>query len=407
MSAKYYNYKEIDYLMDDYFVQSMLQPTSESDHFWKELIDEEEIDVNEFISAYMILKHLHENKPEVPSERIDVIWNRLNNTLKKKESTTRNILLSRYIAVACSIIGIIILSGVFLLKNQSGKDKQLMSDLACLNIINTKQSVNQIQLVLGEDSLKLDGTKVDVECDKNGQLKINQQSVAINHRKKKTKDTPQYSQLRVPYGKRAFLKLSDGTSLWVNSGSTVIFPTVFDKAKREIRVEGEIFADVTHNIKWPFIVSTKKIDIQVLGTTFNVSAYANDKETNVVLIRGSVSAKPKKGQVTLIKPNQLFSHTDEACILKEVDVEEYTSWHNGKYIFHNEPIENILLRLARYYNVTMILPSSASGITCSGKLELKEELNHLLNGLSEITSMSYANKDNEYRIMFNESLNQK
>ena len=69
-------------------------------------------------------------------------------------------------------------------------------------------------------------------------------------------------------------------------------------------------------------------------------------------------------------------------------------------MFKNEPIENILLRLSRYYNVTMKLPTYASGISCSGKLELKDDLNQLLNGLTEITSMNFAVKKDEYQIKF-------
>ncbi|MPN35310.1 hypothetical protein SDC9_182807 [bioreactor metagenome] len=96
----------------------------------------------------------------------------------------------------------------------------------------------------------------------------------------------------------------------------------------------------------------------------------------------------------------MYAYTDQSATLRNVDVENYISWKDGIYIFKNEPIEDILLRLSRYYNVTMKLPSSPSGINCSGKLELKDDLNELLNGLSEITSMSYGVKDNEYRIKF-------
>jgi len=157
---------------------------------------------------------------------------------------------------------------------------------------------------------------------------------------------------------------------------------------------------VFHDAKRPFIIKTDKLDVQVLGTVFNVSAYKEDNQTDVVLVSGLVNVKPKNGKPTIIKPNQLFAYTDQVSTLRNVDVNNYTSWHEGIYIFHNEPIEEILLRLSRYYNVTMKLPASASGISCSGKLELKEDLTQLLNGLSEITSMSYGVKDNEYRIKF-------
>jgi len=398
MFTKYNKYKEIDFLTDDYFVESMLEPTPESDAFWKVLIDDAKIDENEFISAYMTLKHLHNSKPNAPAGRIDDVWNRISETNRKKKTVATKRKLLKFSLVACGMVGVIILSFSLIFNNNTSPS---IADFAEETIFNTQPATDQIQLVSGKETMELDGTEANVEYDKNGKLKVNRQSVEVAPNKEKVKDAVEYSQLRVPYGKRAFLKLSDGTSLWINSGSTVVYPSAFAQNKREIYVEGEIFADVSRDESRPFIVTTNKLDIQVLGTTFNVSAYKEEKTVNVVLVSGSVDVKPKNGKTTRIKPSQLFTLAeDQTATLKTVDVENYISWRDGKYIFHNEPIENILLRLSRYYNVTMVLPTSVSGITCSGKLELKEDLNRLLNGLSEITSMTYANKDNEYRIRF-------
>lgn len=400
MFNQYYTYKAEDFLTDDYFVDSMLEPTPESGTFWKILIDDKKINVDEFISAYMTLKGLHENKPEVSSERISVIWERIAETNRKKVFNIKRFQFIRYAAVACSIVGVIGFSLFPILKTWKAGQTQSIADFAQENIIHKQQPTNKIQLVFGNNTMAVDGVQAKVEYDVNGKLKVNKKSVAVNQSTNIVKDVLEFNQLRVPFGKRAFLKLSDGTSLWVNTGSTVTYPTEFAKDKREIYVDGEVLAEVFHDSKRPFIIKTEKLDVQVLGTIFNVSAYKEDKQTEVVLVSGLVNVKPKNGKPTIIKPNQLFTYTDQASTLRNVDVDNYTSWHEGNYIFHNEPIENILLRLSRYYNVTMKLPSSVSGITYSGKLELKDDLNQLLNGLSEITSMSYAIKDNEYRVKF-------
>jgi len=361
------------------------------------LIDDQKINVDEFISAYMTLKALHENKHEVSEEKIDLLWKRILDSNTKKAFKIKRFQFIRFAAVACSII---VLIGFSLFTFMKTIQTQSISDFALENIIQTKQPTNKIQLVSGNNTLAVEGVQVKVEYDANGILKVNNQSVAVNRTTNLIKDNPKFNQLKVPFGKRAFLKLSDGTSLWVNTGTTVTYPTKFTKDKREIYVVGEVFAEVFHDAERPFIIKTEKLDVQVLGTVFNVSAYKEDKQTNVVLVSGSVNVKPKNGKTTIIKPNQLFAYTDKESTLRNVEVENYTSWHEGNYIFHNEPIENILLRLSRYYDVTMKLSSSASGITCSGKLELKNDLNQLLNGLCEITSMSYAVKDNVYRIKF-------
>jgi len=400
MFIQYYTYKAEDYLTDEFFVDSMLIPTPESETFWKILIDENKINVNEFISAYMTLKGLHENKPEVSDEKIDLLFNRIEKTNNSKEIKIRRFQFLRYAAVACTIVGVIGFSLFTVLKTGKVDQNQSIADFARENIIHKQQPTNDIQLISGNNTYAVDGVQAKVEYDTNGKLKVNKQSVAINQSTNLLKDIPVFNQLRVPYGKRAFLKLSDGTSLWVNTGTTVIYPIKFARDKREIYVEGEVFAEVFHDSSHPFIIKTEKLDVQVLGTVFNISAYKEDKQTNVVLVSGSVNVKPKNGKATVIKPNQLFAYTEQASTLREVEVENYTSWHDGNYIFHNEPIENVLLRLSRYYNVTMKLPTSPSGISCSGKLELKDNLTQLLNGLSEISTMSFAVKDNEYRIKF-------
>ena len=400
MFNQYHTYKAEDFLTDDYFVDSMLVPTPENETFWKILIDNNKINVDEFISAYMTLKGLHENKPEVSSERVAAVWERIAETNRKKVSRIKHFQFIHYAAVACSIVGIIGFSLFTILKIGKAGQTQSIADFAHENIIHTKQPTNQIQLLSGNSILAVDGVQAKVEYDSNGKLKVNKQAVVINLSTNPIKETQEFNQLKVPYGKQAFLKLSDGTSLWINTGTTIIYPRTFEKNKREIFVNGEVYAEVFHDSKRPFIIKTEKLDVQVLGTVFNVSAYKEDKQTDVVLVSGLVNVKPKSGKPTIIKPNQLFAYTDQASTLRNVDVENYTSWHEGNYIFQNEPIENILLRLSRYYNVTMKLPSSASGITCSGKLELKDNLNQLLNGLSEITYMTYAVKDNEYRVRF-------
>jgi transmembrane sensor len=396
MYKEYSKYKAIDFLEDDFFIDSMHHPTKQSEIFWKKMILSEKIDANEFIAAYQILKEMQKSKPEVKTQLIDNLWLRIAETNKAKNSKSLFFIPLKYAAVA----GLLIVLGLsyitFIRHNDSS---QQITDFARENIIHKHDQHAEIQVISGEKALAVEGTQAKVEYDNEGNLKVNKQTVTVQGNKSKNEE-PVYNQLVVPFGKRAFLTLSDGSKLWVNTGTTVIYPVTFDKYRREIYVEGEVFAEVAHDTKRPFIVKTDKLDVQVLGTVFNVTAYKEDKQYSVVLVSGSVNVKPDKGKTTLIKPSQMYAYTDQSATLREVDVENYVSWKDGIYIFKNEPIEDILLRISRYYNVTMKLPSSPSGISCSGKLELKDDLNQLLNGLSEIASMSYGVKDNEYRIKF-------
>jgi len=101
-----------------------------------------------------------------------------------------------------------------------------------------------------------------------------------------------------------FLKLSDGSSLWVNTGTTVIYPSKFAIDKPEIYVEEKVYAEIFHDDNQPFVIKTEKLDVRVLETVLNVTAYREDELINLVLVNGSVDVKPQKGKSTIMKPNQ-------------------------------------------------------------------------------------------------------
>ncbi len=398
MYKAYSKYKSTDFLTDEYFIDSMQNPTPESEIFWKKLIISGEINADEFISAYNIISELKKNKPEVPTETLDKLWLRILQTNKrnKRKSLSRKI----YTFAAAASILLILGSVIVFEKNKIKENVSSITEFAKENIIHQNENNSEIVILSSNKKISVVGAQADLEYDANGNLKLNTKDFDVKNSETEN-ENPTFNQLSVPFGKRAFLKLSDGTSLWINTGTTVIYPSAFSDKKREIYVEGEVYAEVAHDTKRPFIIKTDKLDVQVLGTVFNLNAYKNDNQTNVVLVSGSVNVKPYNGKATVMKPNQLYVLNDESATIRNVDVENYISWRDGLYIFKNEPIENILLHLARYYNVTMKLPANPSGINCSGKLELKDDLVRQLNGLSEIVSMNYSVKNNEYKITFN------
>ena len=102
-----------------------------------------------------------------------------------------------------------------------------------------------------------------------------------------------YNTLIVPYGKRSQLQLADGSKVWLNSGSKLVYPVTFEGKRREVYIEGEAIFDVAHNAKQPFIVLSKDHEIEVLGTLFNVSNYLDDESISTTLKNGSVQIRYK------------------------------------------------------------------------------------------------------------------
>jgi hypothetical protein len=399
MLTDYTNYKDIDFLDDDFFVESMISPTRESERFWEELIDRKQIDLNEFISANVLLDTLRKSRYEVPRERKDHLWKRIDTTRKSLKNKRKGVRLYKYLAIAaCGAIFIGITFTFLSKKNDLHHSPDV--DYAQFQSLHQQSPHGEIRIFTEESQVEIDGKDAEIKYDSTGSFTVNNEAVNSESPPSPTVKLT-YNKLSVPYGKRASLTLADGTSLWVNAGTKVIYPTVFLDHKREIYVDGEVYAEVQRDENRPFLVKTDQLEIEVLGTSFNLSAYKEDLLKRIVLVNGCVNIR-QNGVNTRLVPNQSYTYTQRESNVETVDVEMYTSWRHGIYIFRDEPIENILQQLARYYNVTMIFPPQPSGVLCSGKLELKGDLSYLLNNLSQIASFNFGVKDNEYRIQFHQ-----
>ncbi len=162
--------------------------------------------------------------------------------------------------------------------------------------------------------------------------------------------------LKVPFGRRFTVQLSDGTRVFLNAGSTLTYPTSFiGNEKRAVTLVGEAYFDVAHNPERPFTVASENLAVSVLGTQFNMANYPEEQDTEVVLVQGSVqlSDAEKSGVPVLLEPGFRGSHrkSDGNITLKKVNTRSYTSWMQGAIVFRNETFANIIKKLERHYNV--------------------------------------------------------
>lgn len=167
-----------------------------------------------------------------------------------------------------------------------------------------------------------------------------------------------YHSLKVPYGKRFNVVFSDGSKAYLNSGSVIRYPVKFiEDKKREVFLEGEAFFDVAENKNELFIVNSNGINVEVYGTKFNVRNYSEDFNSDIVLVEGSVGINNSEvSELTMLKPGFKGSVDKENFRVKtsKVNTKIYTSWIDGEVIFRNETFSQILKKLERLYNVTII-----------------------------------------------------
>jgi len=156
-------------------------------------------------------------------------------------------------------------------------------------------------------------------------------------------------------------KLDDGTEVWLNSGSELQFPTRFYKDKREVKLKGEAFFEVTKNEKQPFRVNANELKIEVLGTSFNVINFDDDKQSEVVLVKGKVSLSSETGQIKkmfgTMHPGQrvIYEKEEQKTIAEDVEVDKYIAWREGSLIFRDDSMEDVVKRLSRWFNVEIII----------------------------------------------------
>lgn len=168
----------------------------------------------------------------------------------------------------------------------------------------------------------------------------------------KTKEKTELRKINVPTGKDYHLTLPDGTEIWLNENSQLIYPKYFSNDSREVNLRGEAYFKVRHDPYRPFIVKTNRIAAKVLGTEFNVKCY-NENSPHVTLVSGSVMVFGQEGSTT-IKPGDDASMNDGKITVKVVNTDDYTCWREGIVLFDDATMRDILIQIGSWYGINVI-----------------------------------------------------
>lgn len=211
----------------------------------------------------------------------------------------------------------------------------------------------------------------------------------------------QYNEIVVPLGQMSQLNLSDGSKVWLNSGTTIRYPGQFNQSTRDIFIDGEAYFEVTHNKSKPFVVNANNFKVKVLGTSFNVMAYSNETDANVTLVEGSVELDSKEiNAEKILKPGQ-FATLKEGNIVsvEDVNTEFYTSWKNGLITIREEKLSEIAKKLERWYNVNVRFnDEELKDFVFSGTVIRHKPVDQVLNSLKildERIDFKITNKIND------------
>lgn len=272
-----------------------------------------------------------------------------------------------------------------------------------------------------------DGTVMELADDKDGIIANGTElTYADGEKVLSAPATIQYATLSTPRGGQYRLTLPDGTTVWLNSGSTLRYPQRFDTGERVVELEGEAYFSVTslrggtpkqspnsneiasarttpHSLAMtPFLVKTNSQIVEVLGTQFNIAAYADEPEIKTTLVEGSVRLTPSSMQSTheggiILKPGEQATTREAHTEIQAVDVEQYIAWKDGRFVFQKTDLRAILRQLERWYDIEVDY-TRVPERQLSATLSRHRNLSNVLVLLEESTGLSFRLKERRLSI---------
>ena len=299
------------------------------------------------------------------------------------------------VAIAAAVI-LVISTGYYLLSEH----KSRQADNAG-NLVQIEQDIlpggDKAVLTLG------DGTQILLDTAGNGTLshqgnsrvmKLNSGQLAYNSSKSSTTSSNEvlYNTITTPRGGQFQIVLPDGSKVWLNAASSLRFPTDFVGGERLVEITGEAYFEVAKFSSpvtsgkgaMPFIVQlTDGSQVKVLGTHFNINAYADEASVNTTLLEGSVLVKKGKSIRKLAPGQQARMNASGMNIINGVDLEQVVAWKNGLFNFHEESLQSAMRQISRWYDVEVVFDKGIPDIRFGGKIQRNLKLQQIINGLED------------------------
>ncbi|WP_455509292.1 FecR family protein [Butyricimonas paravirosa] len=292
------------------------------------------------------------------------------------------------VVVAASVVILFALSFVFF---YTPKSEEMSPVLAKVHAGGTKATLivaDGIQVDLTQDNLQevIGQYGATVVKDKKNELRYD--NVEVND---EVEEKPVYHTISAPVGGEYHFTLADGTMVWLNSSSRLTFPTRFTGDTREVLVEGEVYFDVKHDENKPFIVRINDVSVRVLGTKFCVSAYPENEGIMTTLEQGAVEVISGDNQAVLKPGYQAVVDQYSGTISQRaVELSLYTSWVRGIFEYENMKLDDIVVQLARWYDVqfTFSAPEYKER-RFTGVVRKYEDLNGVLDMIEKTTNVKF------------------
>lgn len=386
------------YLEDKRFIQWVFHPNKELEDWWSQYEASNHREKNNIQLARKILSNLKTNDKQLPQEEKIIMFSGILRQIEEKqkpETKTFSVKgLLKYAAVAIVFFAI----GAILFYRHDNFNPHFYAQKAEGLISDVEAKLirpNSEDIILSEQ-------KSIIEYQEDGRVRVNNNLFSKSVEPVK-KGTPDLNQIIIPYGKTSEIVLTDGTKVYLNAGSRLVYPEFFVDKTREVFLVGEAFFEVKHDNKHPFVVQTTDIRIKVLGTKFNISAYPSEDIIETVLTEGKVRLEQNNSgifsEAVNLLPNQLalYNKTNSGVKIVGVDTDDYTLWKDGLFKFESTDLSRVIKKLERFYNIRFNYRDPLLGtVKITGKLELGDNREEIINRVAVAASVKIEKKGEEY-----------
>lgn len=390
MTERRYTGSVEDLLHDQEFVSTVKRVNTEEE--WEQFLKDHSVSSSNINQAREIILLFKTSEGTLDKERTQKLWNHISQYNSRRSSNHKRIQLKIFARIAAAVLIVISLGSLlyqhFKVTENHYQFSESRSDLKNGPLlvlsngtkVGLKKSESKITVLKDQDAIQIN----------NDSIVKNEQSVDGNESEEK------YNEVIIPFGKKAKLELADGTKVWLNAGSRFAFPSQFKGKQRAVILDGEAYFEVVKDRNHPFVVTTGKLNVEVLGTKFDVSAYSSDHLSEAVLLEGSINiwdnSRFIKEKIAMA-PNQkaTYSTGGKIELRPEPDPGKTIAWVDGWYQFGNEKLEVVLKRIERFYNVKFEYNQEviSNALPVSGKLDLKDSLGDVLTVLSGVAKFEY------------------
>lgn len=375
-------YKEMPSLLSKAFLGTLSEEEKRVLQQWREECSENE----RLYESVMNAEYIVQKSQEVA--RINIV-NGYMNVLQKRKHNARVRRIRRIVSIAAGVV--LPLLAVVLWYGTRGKTGNVPEQVASV----IRHGGIKAELVLADGTTRILSSEVTDSLLVQQGANIVVQNQGVSYRENSSVVEEHYNTLRVPRGGEYSITLSDGTVVYLNSESELRYPVKFVGEDRRVYLSGEAYFDVTQDKAHPFIVDVKNSTVRVLGTSFDVRAYADENEVLTTLVQGSVRFSAGNKSVILKPGEQAVLDKSGRVENRKVDTYLYTAWKDGVFAFKKQRLEEIMKVVARWYDVNVFWENaSQKEVTFTGKMKRYDDFSKVVEILEMTGNTEFVVKEN-------------